>query len=126
MAAVLRAVLLAAYDVKETLARGENPLGRYVGAGAYRGMSPVRDWIDWLGGYPFEVARPEVVVRFCRESGFVVDRLTTGQGAGCNEFVFTRADLAMYSVKRRGGNQVCVYQESKARFPGSSGEARSS
>ncbi len=85
---------LAAYDAKETLQRGENPLKRYFGANGARGMSAVRDFIDWLGGYPFEVARPEAVVRFCRERGFVCDRLTTGGGSGCNEFVFTRADLA--------------------------------
>jgi 2-polyprenyl-6-hydroxyphenyl methylase/3-demethylubiquinone-9 3-methyltransferase len=81
---------LLVYDAKETLLRGENPLKRWFGAEAARGMSPVRDWFDWLGGYPFEVARPETVVRFCRERGLVCDRLTTGAGSGCNEYVFTR------------------------------------
>ena len=54
-----------------------------------RGMSPWRDVIDWVGGLPFEVARPEEVVSFCRERGFVEERVTTqGRGLGCNEFVF--------------------------------------
>lgn len=82
---------LIAYDAKESFQRGENPLKRVYGR---RGMTTLRDVVDWLGGYPFEVARPESVVRFCRERGFVCDRLTTGAGSGCNEFVFTRADLA--------------------------------
>lgn len=81
------------HDAKEALGRGENPVRRLLGAQAARGMSPVRDWFDWLGGYPFEVARPEAVVRFCRERGLACDRLTTGGGSGCNEYVFTHASL---------------------------------
>jgi 2-polyprenyl-3-methyl-5-hydroxy-6-metoxy-1,4-benzoquinol methylase len=56
-----------------------------------RGMSPVHDWLDWLGGYPFEVARPEEIFAFYRERGFMLTNLTTkGALAGCNEFVFQR------------------------------------
>jgi 2-polyprenyl-6-hydroxyphenyl methylase/3-demethylubiquinone-9 3-methyltransferase len=56
-----------------------------------RGMSPWRDVIDWIGGYPFEVAKPEEVFDFLRARGFVLLRLTTlGRGSGCNEFVFER------------------------------------
>lgn len=46
--------------------------------------------MDWAGGYPFEVAVPEAVFSFFRERGFILDRLVTRQGIGCNEFVFTR------------------------------------
>lgn len=28
-----------------------------------RGMSPAHDWIDWIGGLPFEVAKPNDVIR---------------------------------------------------------------
>lgn len=52
-----------------------------------RGMSIVHDWIDWLGGLPFEVAKPEEVVRFCRERGFTLWNLKTTRRLGCNEFV---------------------------------------
>ena len=56
-----------------------------------RGMSRWHDLLDWVGGYPFEVARPEDVFRFCRDRGFELRELTTaGGGLGCNEFVFTR------------------------------------
>lgn len=56
-----------------------------------RGMSPWRDVIDWVGGLPFEVAKPEAVFDFCHQRGFTLERLTTkGGGIGCNEFVFRR------------------------------------
>lgn len=56
-----------------------------------RGMSPWRDVVDWVGGWPFEVATPEAVFEFCRARGFELRRLRTcGGGLGCNEFVFVR------------------------------------
>jgi 2-polyprenyl-6-hydroxyphenyl methylase/3-demethylubiquinone-9 3-methyltransferase len=54
-----------------------------------RGMDFWRDVIDWLGGYPFEVARPEQVLSFYRGKGFVLECMTTVDGRhGCNEFIF--------------------------------------
>jgi len=56
-----------------------------------RGMSAWRDVVDWVGGYPFEVAKPEEIFNFYREKGFRLDQLQTcGGGLGCNQFVFTR------------------------------------
>lgn len=56
-----------------------------------RGMDPWRDTVDWVGGYPFEVARPEEIVDFYRERGFSLERLNScGRGLGCNEFVFIK------------------------------------
>ena len=56
-----------------------------------RGMSVWTDAIDWLGGYPFEVATPEHILRFFRDLGFTLIELKTCRGRmGCNEFVFTR------------------------------------
>lgn len=56
-----------------------------------RGMSRKHDLVDWVGGYPFEVATPEEVFSFCRERGFELRHLKTCRGGlGCNEFVFTR------------------------------------
>lgn len=58
-----------------------------------RGMSLWRDMIDWLGGYPFEVATPEAVTDFFRQRGFAADVVKTcGRRHGCNEFVFTRSE----------------------------------
>jgi 2-polyprenyl-6-hydroxyphenyl methylase/3-demethylubiquinone-9 3-methyltransferase len=57
-----------------------------------RGMTIWYDMIDWLGGYPFEVARPETVFRYFRDRGFLLAEMTTcGGRMGCNEFVFRLA-----------------------------------
>jgi 2-polyprenyl-6-hydroxyphenyl methylase/3-demethylubiquinone-9 3-methyltransferase len=56
-----------------------------------RGMSRWHDIVDWVGGYPFEVATPEAIIDFCLDRGFVLRRLKTcGGKMGCNEFVLTR------------------------------------
>ncbi len=57
-----------------------------------RGMSPWTDVVDWVGGYPFEVARPEEVVEFCVARGLRVRSVKTqGSGLGCNEYIFETA-----------------------------------
>lgn len=56
-----------------------------------RGMAIWYDMIDWLGGYPMEVARPEDVFSIFRSKGFELRKLRTcGGRMGCNEFVFRR------------------------------------
>ena len=56
-----------------------------------RGMSLWHDTLDWLGGYPFEVAKPGDVLGFFREHGLVLENLKTcGTRLGCNEFLFRR------------------------------------
>lgn len=64
-------------------------------SGGTRGMSPWRDVVDWVGGYPFEVAKPEEIFRFYHDRGFVMQELVTcAGGLGCNEFVFTRVSTS--------------------------------
>lgn len=66
-----------------------NPVRRYSDYRKARGMSVWHDWHDWLGGYPFEVAKPEEVFEFYEKRGFRLVRMTTVGGAmGCNQFVF--------------------------------------
>ncbi|MFH1913885.1 MAG: class I SAM-dependent methyltransferase [Pseudomonadota bacterium] len=68
-----------------------NPLTRYTVNNAPRGMSFWRDVVDWVGGYPFETATPDEVVRFMGERGFTpVNVRSVGCRLGCNEFVFRR------------------------------------
>jgi 2-polyprenyl-6-hydroxyphenyl methylase/3-demethylubiquinone-9 3-methyltransferase len=68
-----------------------NPARRYTGYGEARGMSVWHDWHDWLGGYPFEFAKPEEILDFYAERGFALRKLVTAGGSvGCNEFVFRR------------------------------------
>ncbi|MBX3444911.1 MAG: class I SAM-dependent methyltransferase [Planctomyces sp.] len=56
-----------------------------------RGMSAWYDCFDWLGGYPFEVAKPEQVLRFYRQRGYTLETLQTTNRLGCNQFVFRRS-----------------------------------
>jgi SAM-dependent methyltransferase len=72
---------------------------RHYGEGSLRGMSPWRDVVDWVGGLPFEVAKPEAIFAFYRDRGFALRKLRTcAGGLGCNEFVFAReARLATQS-----------------------------
>jgi SAM-dependent methyltransferase len=75
------------------LLRMRNPFTRYH-QGHARGMAVFTDWIDWLGGWPFEVAKPEQIFEFYTKRGFVLDKLRTRAGGmGCNEFVFTKTSV---------------------------------
>lgn len=56
-----------------------------------RGMHWWYDLVDWIGGWPFEVATPEQVLHFLHARGFeIADLMTVGGGLGCNEFLFRR------------------------------------
>lgn len=72
------------------LLRGRNPLRRHTGDS--RGMKFFTDVIDWVGGFPFEVATPKAVVDFLRIRGFEpLWQNHVGRRHGCNEFIFRRA-----------------------------------
>lgn len=56
-----------------------------------RGMSRWRDVIDWIGGYPYEVAKPETLRAFYEQRGFRLLQLKRDTyPLGCNELVFIR------------------------------------
>lgn len=56
-----------------------------------RGMSRWRDIVDWVGGYPYEVAKPEEIFDFYRARGFTLTKMNCGGvGLGCDQFVFTK------------------------------------
>ncbi len=55
-----------------------------------RGMSIVHDWLDWLGGLPFEVAEVEKIFHFFQDRGFVLSNIQTTNGLGNNQFVFCK------------------------------------
>ena len=67
-----------------------NPMGQFTNYKRKRGMSLYHDWIDWLGGYPFEVAKPETIFLFYQARGFRLLNLITTNRLGCNQFVFER------------------------------------
>lgn len=74
---------------KDFLTSG-NPLKSWINYGKNnRGMSAWHDVVDWVGGYPFEVAKPEEIFDFFKEKGFDLQLLKTcAGGIGCNEYVF--------------------------------------
>ena len=56
-----------------------------------RGMNRWYDIIDWVGGYPYEVATVDEIFNFYRDREFVLRKVKSGGvGLGCNEFVFER------------------------------------
>lgn len=56
-----------------------------------RGMSHYHDLKDWIGGYPFEVSKPEQVFDFFMPMDYELKKLKTcGGGIGCNEYVFQK------------------------------------
>ena len=52
-----------------------------------RGMSRYRDWIDWIGGYPYEFSSVDETLRFFAERGLTPCRVEPNLGTGCNQFV---------------------------------------
>jgi 2-polyprenyl-3-methyl-5-hydroxy-6-metoxy-1,4-benzoquinol methylase len=56
-----------------------------------RGMTVWTDIVDWVGGYPFEVATPGEVVDFFLPHSLMLQKLKTcGGKLGCNQFVFKK------------------------------------
>lgn len=69
---------------------GRNPFKRFSEYKKVRGMSLVHDWVDWIGGLPFEVASPHAIFEFYRKKEFNLTALFTVNGLGCNQFVFSK------------------------------------
>jgi 2-polyprenyl-3-methyl-5-hydroxy-6-metoxy-1,4-benzoquinol methylase len=90
----ITSVFVPAFAVTEVgvdLIALRNPVHRYIGYRDQRGMSKIHDWRDWLGGFPFEVAKPGTVIEFCHAKGFVLEKLLAcGNRLGNNQFVFRR------------------------------------
>ena len=74
------------------LIKFRNPLKRYSNHKKYRGMSLLIDWRDWLGGYPYEPASPDEVVRYFENLDYQLVRLQkTEHGFGNNQFLFRKS-----------------------------------
>jgi SAM-dependent methyltransferase len=77
------------YLLLSNLARGRNPIRVVREYPRRRGMSWFTDMRDWLGGYPYEHARPEEVLRFCRKTlDFELVNLKTGEAE--TEYLFKK------------------------------------
>ncbi len=72
-----------------SLLKGKNLFKEYK---KNRGMSVYHDWIDWLGGFPFEVASVDKTVDFYMDRGFHLMKIKTKLGLGNNHFVFKKCE----------------------------------
>ena len=72
------------------LIKFRSPQARYQSKHDARGMSVITDIIDWIGGYPFEVATPKEIISFYKNRGFELQQQKLTNGLGCNEFVFKK------------------------------------
>ncbi|MGE0211551.1 MAG: class I SAM-dependent methyltransferase [Parvibaculaceae bacterium] len=76
-----------------SLARGKFPHFLF-GSPKGRGMSFWTDLVDWVGGYPFEVAKPEEIFEFFHLRGYALEFLKTSAGGhSCNEFIFRKCQI---------------------------------
>jgi len=95
------------YECKFALARlskfqNPSPLADWKAKQSDRGMSAWHDWVDWIGGLPFEVATPEKIEAMLKEDGFTLERSNLiGKGWGCNEFAFVRRTSQEDGVSRK-------------------------
>jgi hypothetical protein len=56
-----------------------------------RGKSPMYDLKDWMGGYPFNVAKSKEIIIFMKKNSFFPAKgPKISQGLGCNKFFFHR------------------------------------
>ena len=65
-----------------------NPFFVFLNYRNKRGMNVYNDWIDWLGGYPFEAAKAEEIFNFYKRKGGKLTNLITTNENGNNQFVF--------------------------------------
>jgi 2-polyprenyl-3-methyl-5-hydroxy-6-metoxy-1,4-benzoquinol methylase len=56
-----------------------------------RGMSARYDAVDWIGGFPFEFAKFEVLAEYLEVRGFALRNYRRYSSQGCNELVAQRA-----------------------------------
>jgi 2-polyprenyl-3-methyl-5-hydroxy-6-metoxy-1,4-benzoquinol methylase len=57
-----------------------------------RGMSARYDAVDWIGGFPFEFCRFELLEDYLNTRGFCLTNQRRDGSQGCNELVAERAD----------------------------------
>jgi len=73
------------------LIRHGNPFYSITHYHSYRGMSVHYDIIDWIGGYPFEVATHSEIFNFYYPKGYTLVHLRSTTSVGCNEFIFKKS-----------------------------------
>lgn len=77
------------------LVRLRNPITWWKSRSQGRGMDHWYNVVDWVGGYPFEVAKPEEIFHFLKERKYEMLHFTTNRGGiACNEYVFKNKNVS--------------------------------
>ncbi|RMH85298.1 class I SAM-dependent methyltransferase [Pseudomonas sp. AOB-7] len=82
--------LFAFSGLLQDIGRRKNPLQRYTEYYSKRGMSLYHDWVDWLGGFPYETCTPQAATEFCEKKGLTARKKKTTDTLGCNEYLFIK------------------------------------
>jgi 2-polyprenyl-6-hydroxyphenyl methylase/3-demethylubiquinone-9 3-methyltransferase len=94
----IRQMYMGAFIAAKAVGQGSNPIRYILSYSKVRGMNFSHDVHDWLGGYPYETANADELIRRVGEAGFQEIRsflLPYSRGifgSGCHEFVFKRDD----------------------------------
>ena len=60
-----------------------------------RGMAAFRNLLDWVGGYPFEVASPDKIFLFYKQKGYNLNNIITVLGGhGYTQYVFQKNKIS--------------------------------
>lgn len=90
-----RRLMIAAFGLRHRFLRAASSRfgdGRRRDSRPDRSMNDRHDLIDWIGGWPFEVASPGDTFTYFKDRGFELRRLATTTSYGCNEYVFELPD----------------------------------
>ena len=97
------------YLAAQCLVLGKGPKSMREESLNARGMNWWHDVHDWLGGFPYESARPSEVKSFMHDSGFKLiqgfhdeDFISRGLlGSGCAEYLFKRSASGQSGLKQQ-------------------------
>jgi SAM-dependent methyltransferase len=88
---ILELAFIVRYVFLPELIRLRNPIYFWRNYSKGRGMNAYTDTRDWLGGYPYEFASVDEILRFCRrEMGVRLVKLRAVNNLGVNEFLFQK------------------------------------
>jgi 2-polyprenyl-3-methyl-5-hydroxy-6-metoxy-1,4-benzoquinol methylase len=85
----VHALNIVKYTLKLQPMKAIRPLLNYKNT---RGMSVMHDLIDWMGGFPFEFVRADVLEAFMKARGFTLVKSTVATSLGCHQMVFQKTE----------------------------------
>lgn len=86
-AIITKFLVVIKYTLKLRPMDAIRPLLNYKDA---RGMSILSDTVDWFGGFPFEFAKYEHLVRYIEAKGYTLKNSVRANSLDCHELVFVK------------------------------------